>query len=79
VTFDPGSKDHGSESRSYMITLSPHAGLSPEPVEICGRLTLDPGSKDHGSESRSYSARKVAILLAIGDQEFTFGELSIKA
>jgi hypothetical protein len=28
----------------------------------------------HGS-----SARKVAILLAIGDREFTFGELSMKA
>jgi hypothetical protein len=25
------------------------------------------------------SARKVAVLLAIGDQEFTFGELSMKA
>jgi hypothetical protein len=25
------------------------------------------------------SARKIAILLAIGDQEFTFGELSMKA
>jgi hypothetical protein len=25
------------------------------------------------------SARKVAILLAIGDWEFTFGELSMKA
>jgi hypothetical protein len=25
------------------------------------------------------SARKVAILLAIGDQEFTFGEFSMKA
>jgi hypothetical protein len=25
------------------------------------------------------SARKEAILLAIGDQEFTFGELSMKA
>jgi hypothetical protein len=25
------------------------------------------------------SARKVAILLAIGDREFTFGELSMKA
>jgi hypothetical protein len=27
----------------------------------------------------TYSARKVAILLAIGDREFTFGELSMKA
>jgi hypothetical protein len=27
----------------------------------------------------SASARKVAILLAIGDLEFTFGELSMKA
>jgi hypothetical protein len=32
-------------------------------------------------ETRYYmnSARKVAILLAIGDREFTFGKLSMKA